>query len=184
MNSLALTQGLSVGHPHHPGSTLQWVGAIWLYGINGLLGKDDLVGDVLTRPEFYLAHMHAVLLGILFFTLLTAGWLAFRWTGNAVTALLFQLGIFLSFTARNTLSRMNPELLLLVLGVGLGLSVLYHQHLIRQGSEKDPIWQYGLIAGSGMALKINFLPLWVLPVILLKRIRHRILYVGISGIVF
>ena len=61
INSLSLTQGLTVGHAHHPGSTLQWAGAIWLYGINFLLGKDDLITDVLTRPEFYHASLFAEL---------------------------------------------------------------------------------------------------------------------------
>jgi hypothetical protein len=184
MNSLLLTQGLSVGHADHPGSTLQWAGAIWLYGINLLLGKDDLITDVLTRPEFYLAYMHMALLSILFLTLVMAAWLTFRWTGDIVAALLMQVGILMSYTARHALARMSPEPLLLILGLWLAITVLYHHYLIRQCDDNNPYWQYGLIAGLGMGLKITFLPLWFLPLILLKGFRHVLLYLAISGIVF
>jgi len=184
MNSLSLTQGLPVGHSDHPGSTLQWVGSIWLYGINVFLGKEDLIPDVLTRPEFYLGHMHGILLTILFLTLFIAGWLAFRWTGDIVAALLMQIGILMSYTARNALSRMSPEPLLLILGLWLAITVLYHHHHVQQESKKEPFWQYSLITGMGMGLKITFLPLWFLPLILLKSFRHLFLYLAISGIVF
>jgi len=184
MNSLSLTQGLPVGLSEHPGSTLQWAGAIWLYSINVLLGKDELVTDVLTRPEFYLAHMHMILLGILFFTLVMAGWLTFRWTGDRVAALLMQVGIVISYTARHALSRMSPEPLLLILGLWLAITVLYHHHQVQQGSKKEPFWQYGLITGMGMGLKLTFLPLAFLPLVLLKRFRDLLFYLGISGIVF
>ena len=184
MNSLALTQGLSVGHSHHPGSTLQWAEAIWLYGIHFLWGKDELVTDVVTRPEYYLGHMHMTLLCILFFTLLMAGWLTYRWTGDIVAAFLMQGGILISFTTRNALSRMSPEPMLLILGIWLAITVLYHHHHVQQGSKKEPFWQYGLITGMGMGLKLTFLPLWFLPLVLLKRFRHLFFYLAITGIIF
>ncbi|MDX1412044.1 MAG: hypothetical protein R3351_07790, partial [Nitrospirales bacterium] len=183
MNALSLTQGLSVGHSDHPGSTLQWAEAIWLYGIHFLLGKDDLVTDVLTRPEFYLGYMHMILLSILFITLLLAGWLTFKWTGDRVAALLMQVGILMSYTTRASLVRMSPEPMLVILGLWLAITVLYHHHQVQQGSQKEPYWQYGLITGMGMGLKLTFLPLWFLPLVLLKRINHTF-YLGISGIVF
>ena len=184
MNSLSLTQGMSVGHADHPGSTLQWAGASWLYGIHTFLGKDELVTDVLTRPEWYLAHMHGILLSVLFFSLVIAGWLALKWTGDPVVGLLMQLGFFIPLTTRNALSRMSPEPLLVILGVWLAITVLYHQYLIQHGKGKEPFWQYGLIGGMGLGLKLTFLPPWFLPLILLKGVRHRIQYLGISGIVF
>ena len=183
MNALSLTQGLSVGHSDHPGSTLQWAEAMGLYGIHFLWGKGELLTDALTRPEFYLGHMHMMLLVILFFTLLLAGWLTFRWTGDIVAAILMQVGILLSYTTRNALSRMSPEPVLIILGLWLAITVLYHHHHVQQGSTKEPFWQYGVITGMGMGLKLTFLPLWFLPLILLKRINHTF-YLGISGIVF
>ena len=184
MNSLSLTQGLSVSHADHPGSTLQWAGASWLYGLHTLFGKDELVTDVLTRPEWYLAHMHEILLSVLFFSLVIAGWFAIRWTGDPVVGLLMQLGFFIPLTTRNALSRMSPEPLLVILGVWLAITVLYHQYQVQHGKEKEPYWQYGLIGGMGLGLKLTFLPPWFLPLILLRGVRHRIQYLGISGIVF
>ncbi len=183
MNSLSLTQGLPVGLYEHPGSTLEWAGAIWLYAINFLKGKEELVTEVLTRPEFYLGHMHIILLSILLATLLIAGWLTFRWTGDRVAALLMQVGILMSYTARNSFARMSPEPMLLILGIWLAITVLYHHHQVQQGSQKEPYWQYGLITGMGMGLKLTFLPLWFFPLVLLKRINYAF-YLGISGIVF
>ena len=82
-----------------------------------------------------------------------------------------------------TLPGCPPEPMLVILGLWLAITVLYHCHQVQQGSPKEPFWQYGLITGMGMGLKLTFLPLWFLPLVLLKRIHHTF-YLGISGIVF
>ena len=174
MNSLAVSQGLQVLHADHPGFTLQLLGGIMLHVIHLVAGKEDLAGDVLVRPEFYLSSLYGILLLFLFLSLTIAGILISRWSGDYIAAILLQTAIPLSYSARHfALPRMKPEHLLLILAVWMSIIVLYHYRQVQQHGKKEPVWQYGLITGLGIGLKITFVPLVTLPLVLLKGIKKQ-----------
>ena len=185
MNSLAVSQGLQVLHADHPGSTLQLLGGLLLHAVHLLAGKGDLVSDVVSRPEFYLFSLYLVLVALLFATLALAGFLTLRWTGDYIAAILVQAAIPLSHTVRFfALPRMKPELLLVILAGWITIVVLYHFHLVQEGRRREPFWQYGLVAGLGIALKITFVPVSLLPLILLRGIKNRLGYIAATSAVF
>jgi len=184
MNGLALSQLQPVIHADHPGATLQGYCAILLYPIEFLVGKDDLVDDVLTQPEAFLTWLHRGLMVLLAGTLLIGGVLVMRWTDDPIAAVLFQSGTLLSTTGRGVLSEMAPEPLLLILAVWLAILVYKQVSDIGKDNRTEPAWQYGLVIGLGLALKVNFAPLALLPLFMLSSIRRWVIYLGFSFVVF
>jgi hypothetical protein len=186
MNSLAVSQGFQAFHADHPGSTLQLFGAALLFAVHIITGKGGaLVDDVLIRPEFYLSSIYYSLIFILFISILFAGLLSLRWTGNYAASLLLQLALILSYcVCYYALPRMKPELMILIIDVWLCIAVLYHYHLTVSNGEASPVFTYGVIVGIGVALKITYFPLMLLPLVLVKSIKDKISLMMISAFVF
>jgi hypothetical protein len=185
LNSLSISQGMKAVHADHPGSTLQLLECSLLYLINFVAGQGELVNDVLARPEFYLVVMHTVLAVLLFITLVIAGIVTFNWNNDIFGALLIQAGVLFTYTARLfVLPRMKPELLLLILSMWMALIVMYHKYVAETEGNREPFWQYGIVSGLGIGLKITFAPLLILPLFLLRRLKNQIAYVLVLLTVF
>ncbi len=175
-NSLALSAWLPVGHGDHPGSTLQWLGSPVLTLTHWITGQGSLVSDVLTRSEFYLHVLHGLLVLLLCGALWMFGWMATQSGGSLWIGSASQAVILFGMAARSALPRMSPEPLLLTLVLCFAGLVLYHQRLGAQPDGKGPDWQYGFVSGLGVALKLTFLPLLVIPLILLRGLRQRLVF--------
>ena len=184
MNSLALSQLQPTVHADHPGATLHWFGAVLLYPIESVVGEGDLIDDVLKRPEVFLTWLHRGLIALLVVTLVVGGILVGRWTGDPVAAVLFQFATMLSSNVRNVLSEMSPEPLLVILAIWLAVLVLSQVSDIGKGPRAEPAWQYGLVVGLGLALKLNFAPLALLPLFMLSTFRRWMIYFGTSLLTF
>jgi hypothetical protein len=178
MNALALSQVQPTVHADHPGATLHWLGAALLYPIEFLTGEGDLVDDVLKRPEVFLTGLHRGLIALLLATLVVCGLLICKWTGDPVTAVLFQLGTLTSGNCRASLSEVSPEPLLLILAIWLAVLVFYQVTNIGKDYRAEPAWQYGLVVGLGLALKVNYAPLALLPLFMLSTFRRWMVYIG------
>lgn len=187
LNSLSVSQGMKAVHADHPGSTLQLLECSLLYLIHFVAGQGELVTDVLARPEFYLVVMHTVLAVLLFFTLVIAGIVTFNWNNDIFGALLIQAGVLFTYTVRMfVLPRMKPELLLLILSMWMAIIVIYHKYkyVAAVEGDREPFWQYGIVSGLGIGLKITFAPLLILPLFLLRRLKNQIAYVLVLLTVF
>jgi len=184
MNGLALSQAQPTVHADHPGATLHWFSAMLLYPIEFLAGEGDLVDDVLKQPETFLTWLHRGLIALLVVTLVVGGFLVFRWTGDPVAVVLFQSGTLMSSNVRNVLSEMSPEPLLVILAIWLAIFVFLQVSNAGKGSRAEPAWQYGLLIGLGLALKLNFAPLALLPLFMLSTFRRWMIYFGTSLLTF
>jgi hypothetical protein len=185
LNSLAVSQGMRVLHADHPGSTLQLLGGVLLHVINFVTGDGSLVSDVLMRPELYIFSIYSLLIVILFFLVFFAGVASLRFTGDFTASFSLQLSFLLCYTiAFFSIPRMKPETLILILDVLFSIIVLYHYHFRRQNSENDLVWYYGIVIGLGVALKITFAPLVIIPLLLIQGAKKLIGFVAISSSVF
>ena len=77
-NALNIAQFEAPRHTDHPGTTMQLLGATVIRGSYYFAGGDNLVEDVLSRPEHYLRLMNIVLILLYSVTLLAVGLKGYR----------------------------------------------------------------------------------------------------------
>ncbi len=189
MNSLNLAQfdGLGVGHIDHPGTPVQTVGAFVikiLYTING--EKNDIVTDVLSRPEYYLGSINFVFILMTGLSLFILGLASFKKLKNIYCAVLLQFTPFYPSTVYNHYSDVSSESLF-IFAILLFIAVMICMSGSKDISGKTALWYaiaFGIICGFGLACKIIFFPLMIIPVILIKRFSYNAVFLAVSVISF
>ncbi len=177
IDSLNMVNGDWPKHIAHPGTTLQWIGAIFIKVIHPFSSADEINRMVLSNPEHYLRLIGRGL--ILFNTLALiivgmVGYLVFR---DLVPALLLQMGPFLSKLIFKWTIHVSPEPLLVTTMIALAVVAIL---ALRKGQIENNRYRYAIafaiIAGFGMVTKVTSAGLYLLPLFLLSNIRAIALY--------
>jgi len=169
----------------HPGVTLQILGALIIKGLNIGLPPLEIIDNVLTDPEYYLHALHTTLLGMYIISLIAVGLYAYKKTKDILFALLLQMAPFLFLTLKayssshplTVIVNINSDTVLMVLS---NLSILCILRLLYNDTPRQHYLTaalFGLICGLGMTTKITFLPMLLIPVILIPRIKSRLIFV-------
>jgi hypothetical protein len=171
LNALTIAEWAPPKLIQHPGTVAQSLGAILLRVTHALApgGHPSLREHVLTDPEPFLSLWRAVMLAMCVVVLAAWGQVLVRITGSIVESLLFQLMPLLSLETLFSLSRVQPEPLLLCLGIPMAAALV--------GLALDPArWDrprsavvLGVLAGLAMATKVTLLPLAVIPLVTMTR---------------
>lgn len=189
LNSLNLAQlsNYGVGHVDHPGTPLQVLGAIVvkLY-FNFSSSSDNMVTDVLIRPENYLNIINLTLTLINSLVLFLFGLILFKILGNILQAVFLQLTPFFSCNVFCKLTEVTPENLLI--GVILILLIISFKFVHDSNLTEKKIMKYivafAIITGFGISVKLNFIPLAIIPAILLRKNLNKILFLVFSSAAF
>lgn len=185
ISSLALAESKPVFYTDHPGTTVQILGAATLKIAHALdvSDKDSLEFAVLKNPEFYLTVVNIVLISLNALILFIVGLTAYRLTKNIGLGLLLQFSpFFSSIPLRWGLNQVSCEPLLLfttMLFMLVLVRMIFHDNL-----QKDAYWYAGILAiisGFGMATKVTFAPLLMIPLIVLPKLQHKAGYLMITG---
>jgi len=178
LNALNITQLNTVGNAEHPGTTVMEFGAIFLAVSHWFDSpqQDPLVSSVLKDPDRFVGRM---LHGYIFLNglfLFVVGWLVFRRTGNPWAAILFQLPPFFSDNIlEHTWTKTSPEqLLLLTSTLVAGLLVLFH--FDEKKNRSAYVILFSFLSGFGLATKWTFLPLVIIPLVILPGLKRRLFY--------
>jgi hypothetical protein len=156
------------GHVYHPGTTVDWLGALILKAAYPLSGGEAIAAAVLADPERHLrliGNAFVVFAGFGGLALGAAGWRTF---GALLPAWMLQTAPLLSTVIVKHGHHVKPEALLvtatLVL-IALSVATLepgrleHHRHRFAVA--------FGGIAGFAVATKITALPVFVLPLFVL-----------------
>lgn len=186
ISSLNLAQGERVGHFDHPGTTVQTTGALIVKIYHLLSNPDtDIVSDVLTRPEDYLRTMNRIFIVINSFVLFLFGIFVFRISGNLLLSMLLQLSPFVSMENFYGLIITTPEnFLVFVTLCFLSILIFYLYKIDPDNIPFSIIIYFAVVSGFGLATKLNFLPLLLIPLILLKGFKNKIMFCAFTVITF
>lgn len=175
-----------IGHVNHPGTPLQLITGLFFRVIHLFAGQNDIITDVLSDPEFYLSISSVMLTCITFFLVLRLGMLVYRYTSSILGVLVLQACYFYTEVHFGILSRYTPDRLMvdiIILFFILYIRYLYDQKL---NVSRFSILS-GIMMGAGLVTKYNFIPLLLLPLILIPDWRNRAYYllsVIVSAFVF
>lgn len=192
LNAANLAGLKGVGYIDHPGTPVQVLGAVTIRIVHFFNFSSEINWrtDVLQRPEYYLKAINIVLIVLNVLMLLTLGMFTYFLTNNFWLSLWLQLSPFFSITLlRFGLTRVTPEPLLffsssLMILVLIFVWQTHSDHLTTPGENVVTIFIFGIITGFGIACKVTFIPLMVIPLILFPKIKNKIVYLLAAVISF
>lgn len=186
-NSLNIATFKLVGHIDHPGTTTQGFGGLVLKAayLFDDQGESSIKEAVLKHPEFYLKILKIATLLFCCLMLFLFGWIAFRYTSNIWLGIIIQLSPYISGVILfNSVLRLSQESMFMLASIGISLlAVLWYKRDTRDSSNLFIIL-FALISGFGLASKIIFAPLMIIPLLCLRLNKERIRYLLFSIIAF
>lgn len=177
LNSLNNAYLKTTGHTDHPGTTIQVAGAIVLRITHffDFSTSNDLQTEVLTNPDFYISVLNRFFLFLNVLAYLIIGLLIYKLTKNIWLSILIQFtpfytGIIIEFFA----TKVTPEQFITISSLLMIFQIIKYNY-----NPKDNIRNvivFSLISGFGIATKVTFLPLVVIPIIIIPSNRSKIYY--------
>jgi hypothetical protein len=168
MNSLNIAMIKPPFDISHPGTTVQILGAVVLKLQHMALSANDLETIVLGNPEYYLSAINIVITILNALLLFTVGSIVCYLTKNIWTAMLIQCTPFYSMTIlTHGMNKVGPEPLLLF--ASLMLVAIVFIATMNQKNNYFPL-SLAIICGFGIATKLTFIPMAIIPFIILPKI--------------
>ncbi|MBC7950256.1 MAG: hypothetical protein H7Z12_00360 [Rhodospirillaceae bacterium] len=178
LNGLRIIEGLAPTDISHPGTPVQVLIAVVMKALHPLDSSAAIVDAVLAAPEQTLLAVTSVIYVLVGAALWWLGRVTFATTGLLLPALLAQSAPFLSRIIPKFGLHPKPEPFLII-AVALLIAALLP--LVRARTPTD---RHAALAGIAMALgvacKIHFAVLGVIPLLLLDR-RRFLIYVGVGA---
>ena len=166
-----------IGHVDHPGTPFQLLTGIFIRIIHLFSGQTNIVDDVIARPEFYLAWSNFFLNFLTVFTLIWLGRTVYSNLNDLTGILLIQGTVFINVLLLDIPYRYIPDrfqIILVLILTGLIIKNYYDGKFFE--------WKFsyisGIVMGIGFMTKFNFLPLLIIPFIIIRSRRNRFLYTG------
>lgn len=185
---LAMTEGKETLTIGHPGTTLQMLGAASIKIVHALnfFEKDNLKSAVLKNPEYYLNVVNIILIFLNAIMLFVIGILTFKLTKNMWLSLLLQFSPFFSnIILCKGLISVSPEALFIFCTM-LFIMILIKMIHAKDLSEVMPwyIIALSIVCSFGMATKLTFGPLLIIPLIVLPGWRNKVGFLILTGVCF
>lgn len=186
--NLAQFKSYGVGLIAHPGTPVQEIGAAVLLFIHSYNSKNtDIVTNVFNNPEYFLNKILKTFLLLISAAIFLLGLISYSKLKNIFAALFLQLSPFAFYSEdiyfQLTNVSVEPILVFTIL-LMISAIILY---LNKSEGAKNILFYtivFGLLCGLGMATKISFLPVMIIPFLLLKQVKYKALFILISIISF
>jgi len=190
ISSLNLSQfkGYGVGLIAHPGTPVQELGAVVLLIVNSLQpNKTDLVRDVFINPEFYLNKIFQSFLLLNSIAIFLLGITVYREMKRIVDAVFLQLTPFAFYSQDIYFQLTNVSVEPILVFTILLLIIAIIIYINKNRSERYSLFYsivFGVLCGLGMATKISFFPILVIPFLLIRHLKFKVLFILISILSF
>jgi hypothetical protein len=173
MNGLVIDNIDYVKHVDNPGTTVQIYSAIVLKAVHLFRKSEELNKDVLHNPDLYIEAGRKGLIILNSLMILALGLLILFFTKNLLFSLTVQITPFLSSNVlEHAWARFSPEPML-VIGTGFFIIVLILYYFRNSVFKSRLDILFGISAGFGLATKATFLPVFLIPLILLNNKSER-----------
>jgi hypothetical protein len=177
-NGLNLANFHMPWHIDHPGSTLQILSTIVIWIVHLFNNNSNITDDVFRNPDLYLNAINATIISVNAIAIFITGYLIYTNSKSILLGLFFQLTPFVSCCLLSITNRVIVEQFFIFIVLSLVLAVyLYLNDLNRSKRIIDKyVLIFAIITGFGIATKILFAPLFLIPFILLKGFKKKAFY--------
>jgi len=169
-----------IGHIDHPGTPFQVYNGIIIRITHLVSGKGNIAQDVFARPEHYLNAISNSLILLQAALIFCIGLLGFKRKIPFWQIAILQASFLFNDVLMWLFCRANPDRFFMISGLIFILIYLKHGFENRT-PQKFALWS-GVVMALGLATKFNFLPVLILPLLLIDTNKNRLIYIG-SGIV-
>lgn len=166
-----------IGHIDHPGTPFQILTGIFIWITFLVAGQGNMVEDVIARPELYLTFSTILLAVIMATVLLWFGKIIYKNNGSLLELLILQSAVFIGNVLIDLPARYIPDRFLEILV--LVFSGLCYQYFYAKDytGKKFAIYS-GIVMGIGFITKFNFLPLLLVPFMVVNGKKNKMIYIG------
>lgn len=185
-NGLDISLGIfNTGNIFHPGAPLQYFTAI-IFRLIFLLRspKVSYLEDIYTHSDLYLSVASFCFIGILSILLLVAGSKVYKYTDSILAGILIQATPFLPLIWYDIVGRLTPEIFQAVAVLALSVMVIKCYKTGNGPLGYSGITILALISAFGMSAKVTFLPLLIIPFIIIEGMKKKILFLILTIIIF
>jgi len=182
ISSLKILNLTTPGHVDHPGTPAQWLGALVLKVSYLTSSGAHIIETVLADPETHMRRITLVMAWLNTGILFAAGVTALAVFGNILPALMIQAAPFISTQILRHGIALKPEPLLIFSVMALmTVTLLALRPKAMETNRRGFALAFGATLGFGVACKITFAPLFLLPLFLLGD-RKAIFTFAIAGL--
>ncbi len=170
MSGLNLAEGhLKVGHIDHPGTPLQYLAAV-VFRITYLFrgGQMTFIQDILSNPDLYMKILNLVITLIMTLSVYVAGRHVYRKSGSILYGALVQTLPFITFIWYEIIGRITPELLMPLPVLALTAYFIGRFSDQKTDFNRKDLILLALIMAFGLSIKLTMLPLWIIPIIVVR----------------
>ncbi len=174
---------LQLGHIDNPGTPLQYLTAL-SFRLTYLFRSHQVpfVEDVLSKPDMYLKVLNLMLTAVVAVFMYFAGKATGKITEKLSYGMVLQTAPFFTNIIFGNIGRITPENLLplpaMLLSIIL-LKFIYSEE--NQQNRKNAVF-FGLVSAFGLSIKLTYIPLWIIPLIVLTGWKNKVLY-SLSSVV-
>jgi hypothetical protein len=183
ISGLGIAEGhLKIGHIDNPGTPLQYLIAI-VFRVIYLFRPGNaapFTEDVLSNPDLYMATVNVVITGLTVFAMYLTGKYIYRKSGSVLYAVLVQTLPLLPVIWYDLIGRITPELLFPF--PLFALSALLVKYLFQEETD----WRisdlaiFSVVSGFGLSIKLSYISLWIIPLIIIRPWKKKLIFVGMS----
>ncbi len=193
LNGLNLaTTGGNIGHIDHPGTTVQVSSAIIIKIVYEFRNPDDsLQSDLLHNPEYYLKCIAWTFTLINCLLIFLSGIVFYKLSSEITYGLLFQSFTLNEILLRHAFYEVKPEPVLLGAVILLMMvflrnyysatsadkSISNHTNIKKEYYSYRYVLLFGIIIGFCIATKINSIPLVIIPLLFINKLKEKIIYI-------
>lgn len=164
-NGVSILSLVAPEYTDHPGTPVQILVAILLKFMHPLESVPDIFQNVLQDPEKHLVVVSNVFLVVVAGSVFAAGAYVYKTMGSVALALIVQSPPLASAVLMHSLPRVIPEPILLALSMIVAIllaALVWGKPGLESSTYARPL---GLVSGLGVATKLTFLPLLVVPLL-------------------
>jgi hypothetical protein len=186
MSGLSISEGyFKVGHIDHPGTPLQYLVAI-VFRITYLFRGNSVpyIQDVFSNPDLYMQIVNISITVMMVVSLFTAGRYVYRKTGSTLYGILIQTIPFISVLWYQIIGRITPELLLPIPIIALSAFLIGHLADKKTKYDNKDLFIISLIMALCLSIKLTMIPLWLIPLVIVKSWRGKIIIGALSVFFF